>query len=48
VENFPTTTEARRGVAAWIDDYDRDRRHSSIGMVSRIAYQRSLDPEAAA
>jgi hypothetical protein len=32
---------------AWIDDYDRDRRHSSIGMVSPIASQRSLDPEAA-
>jgi putative transposase len=48
VENFPTTTEARRGVAAWIDDYNRDRRHSSIGMICPIAYERSLDPEAAA
>jgi transposase InsO family protein len=35
-------------VAAWIDDYNRDRRHSSIGMISPIAYERSLDPEAAA
>jgi putative transposase len=48
VEHFPTTTEARRRVAAWINDYNRDRRHSSIGMISPIAYERSLDPEAAA
>ena len=41
----PTTTEARRRVAAWIDDYNRDHRHSSIGMISPIAYERSLDPE---
>jgi putative transposase len=48
VEHFPPQPEARRRVAAWINDYNRDRRHSSIGMISPIAYERSLDPEAAA
>ena len=32
-------------MAAWINNYNRDRRHSSIGMISPIAYERSLDPE---
>jgi hypothetical protein len=35
-------------VAAWIGDYNRDHRHSSIGMIFPIAYERSLDPEATA
>jgi transposase InsO family protein len=48
VENFPTTTEARRRVAALIHDYNRDNRHSSIGMIFPIAYERSPDPEATA
>jgi putative transposase len=48
VENFPTTTEARRRVAALIHDYNRDNRHSSIGMIFPIAYERSPDPEAIA
>ena len=48
LEHFPTPTDARRRVAAWIDDYNRDRRHSSIGMISPIDYETSLDPQAAA
>jgi putative transposase len=48
VEHFPTTTVARRRVATWINDYNQDRRHSSIGMISPTADERSLDPEAAA
>jgi hypothetical protein len=35
-------------VAALIHDYNRDNRHSSIGMIFPIAYERSPDPEATA
>ena len=31
-EHFTTRAEARAAVAAWIDDYNRDRRHSALGM----------------
>jgi transposase InsO family protein len=36
---FATKTEARAKVAAWIDEYNRDRKHSSIGMRSPINYE---------
>jgi putative transposase len=42
VEHFATKTDARGGVAAWIDDYNRDRRHSSVGMISPIDYEQTL------
>jgi putative transposase len=35
---FRTTQEARRRVAAWIDSYNRTRRHSVCGMRSPIDY----------
>ena len=38
-EEFPTKAAARRRVAAWIDEYNRSRRHSSIGMISPIDYE---------
>ena len=38
-EEFPTKAAARRRVAAWIDEYNRTRRHSSIGMISPIDYE---------
>jgi putative transposase len=38
-EEFPTKAAARRRVAAWIDEYNRARRHSSIGMISPIDYE---------
>jgi transposase InsO family protein len=38
-EEFPTKASARRRVAAWIDEYNRTRRHSSIGMISPIDYE---------
>lgn len=37
----------RRAVAEWIDDYNRERRHSSIGQISPIAYELDLRRRAA-
>ena len=37
MEHFTTRAQARAAVAAWIDDYNQDRRHSSIGMQTPIA-----------
>jgi transposase InsO family protein len=42
VEQFNTKAAARTGVAAWIDDYNRHRRHSSLGMMSPADYERAL------
>jgi transposase InsO family protein len=41
LEHFATKAEARATVAAWIEDYNHDRRHSALGMLSPIAYERS-------
>ena len=38
-EHFTTRTEARAAVAMFIDDYNQNRRHSSIGMRTPIAYE---------
>jgi putative transposase len=38
-EHFHTRAEAQVAVAAFIDDYNLDRRHSSIGMQSPISYE---------
>ena len=42
LERFATKAQARARVAAWIDEYNRDRKHSSIGMRSPIDYERDL------
>ncbi|HJT02825.1 MAG TPA: IS3 family transposase [Pseudonocardiaceae bacterium] len=39
LEEFPTKAAARTRVAAWIDEYNRTRRHSSLGMISPIDYE---------
>jgi putative transposase len=39
LEQLPSKAHARRAVAAWIDEYNRDRRHSALGMVSPIAFE---------
>jgi putative transposase len=46
VEHFTTKADARARVAAWIDDYNRDRRHSALNMQSPISYELT-GPEAA-
>jgi transposase InsO family protein len=38
-ESFATKATARARVAAWIDEYNRERRHSALGMQSPIAYE---------
>jgi transposase InsO family protein len=51
-QRFATKSEARAKVAAWIDEYNRDRKHTSIGMHSPIDYELAQrhrrDTEAAA
>jgi transposase InsO family protein len=48
VEHFATRAQARCRVAAWIDDYNRHRRHSSLGMLSPVDYERALQAGKAA
>jgi putative transposase len=42
VERFATKAQARAKVAAWIEEYNTTRRHSSLGMRSPLAYERAL------
>jgi len=42
LERFATKAAARARVAAWIDEYNRDRKHTSVGMRSPIAYEHAL------
>jgi len=42
VEHFATKAAARAKVAAWIEEYNTTRRHSSLGMRSPLAYERAL------
>ncbi|WP_460829118.1 integrase core domain-containing protein [Nocardioides hungaricus] len=42
LEHFTAKAQARRRVAAWIEEYNHDRRHSSLGMRSPIAYELAL------
>jgi putative transposase len=41
LERFATKAQARAKVAAWIEEYNHDRRHSALGMLSPIAYELS-------
>ena len=40
---FATRSQARAAVAAWVEDYNHVRRHSALGMLSPLAYERSLE-----
>jgi putative transposase len=42
VEHFATKAAARAEVAAWIEDYNRRRRHSSLQMMSPVDYEQAL------
>jgi transposase InsO family protein len=39
VESFATKAAARARVPAWIDEYNRQRRHSACGMLSPVDYE---------
>jgi transposase InsO family protein len=39
LDHFTTRAQARVGVVAWIQDYNQDRRHSSLQMSSPIDYE---------
>jgi putative transposase len=41
-EIFTTRAQARVRVAAWIDDYNRHRRHSALRMMSPVDYEQAL------
>jgi putative transposase len=43
LEHFTTKAQARARVAAWIDDYNRDRRHSALQMTAPITYERTVN-----
>ena len=42
VRHFGTRAQARAGVAGWIEDYNHDRRHSALGMLSPVDYELAL------
>ncbi len=42
LRTFAARAEARAAVAAWIEDYNHERRHSALGMRSPVDYERSL------
>jgi putative transposase len=42
LQKFTTRAAARVAVAAWIEDYNHVRRHSALGMVSPVDYERLL------
>jgi putative transposase len=42
IGHFATRAQARARVAAWIEDYNRHRRHSALGMMSPVAYEQAL------
>ncbi len=45
LEHYASKAEARAGVAAFIDEYNRSRRHSALQMRSPIDFE--LEPQAA-
>jgi transposase InsO family protein len=44
LERFTTKAAAQSRVAAWIDEYNRARKHSSIGMRSPLDYELAPHP----
>ena len=47
VEHFATRAQARARVAAWIEDYNHNRRHSACAMMSPVAWELAARREAA-
>jgi transposase InsO family protein len=48
LERFETRAAARARVSAWIEDYNTQRRHSALGMLSPVSYERALQAGEAA
>jgi putative transposase len=48
LERFATRAAARARVSAWIEDYNTQRRHSALGMMSPVSYERALQAAEAA
>jgi transposase InsO family protein len=48
LEHFATRAAARARVAAWIEDYNRHRRHSALQMMSPVDYEKTLQAGEAA
>ena len=48
LEDFQTRAAARARVSAWIEDYNRHRRHSALGMMSPVGYEHALQAGKAA
>lgn len=46
-ETFATKAAARARVPAWIDEYNRERRHSACGMLSSVDYELAQARQAA-
>ena len=46
LEHFTTKAQARARLATWIEEYNHERRHSSIGMISPVAYERQAAVDA--
>ena len=42
LRTFATRAQARSAVAAWIEDYNHVRRHSALGMMPPVDYERHL------
>jgi transposase InsO family protein len=42
LQKFTTRAQARAAVAAWIEDYNHVRRHSALGMMSPVDYERAV------
>jgi transposase InsO family protein len=47
LEHFATRAQARARVAAWIEDYNHNRRHSACGMMSPVAWELAAGRDAA-
>jgi putative transposase len=45
--HFATRAEARRAVAAYLEEYNTDRRHSTCGMLAPVDYERDRQETAA-
>jgi putative transposase len=48
LEHFASRSQARSRVVAWIDEYNRDRKHSALGMRSPVAFELTQTVPAAA